>query len=175
MTNVTSYIHFVKTQIAFHASKAAFFGRSTDKFPTNAKRSEQHQKMVDQFTSLLDYLENASLQSIAPGHRLVSSKLGLSPEEIEGLPPELLEELSISEADKADFAVLAVVDDAGGVLSLDKMLIALYRKTGEINKRATLNSRIYRMVQKGSMFNVPGRKGIYSTRELTEEEASLLS
>ena len=124
--------------------------------------------------SRLDEVEIAfkqRVQSIASSPR----SLALSPEDIEGLPPELIEELSISDSDMADFAILSAVDEAGGVVSLDKLLILMFKKTGEIHKRAALNSRIYRMVQKGTMFAVPGRKGVYSTRELSEEEASAIS
>lgn len=176
MENLSEYIDFVKTQVTFHESKAAHFEKYVTKFPINGKRAESHRRMAAKFTALLGFLDAHSGRSmpskIGP---VLNSRLGLSPEEIDGLPPELLEELSISEADKADFAVLSVVDDAGGVLSLDKMLIALYRKTGEIHKRASLNARVYRMVTRGTMFNVPGRKGVYSTRQMTEEEAAALS
>jgi hypothetical protein len=39
-------------------------------------------------------------------------------------------------------------------------------------KRSTLTSRAYRMVQKGNLFSVPTKKGVYSTHELTEDQVS---
>jgi hypothetical protein len=59
----------------------------------------------------------------------------------------------------------------GGVLSLDKIMVELYRRTREIPKRTTITSRLYRMAQKGMIYNVPGKKGIYSTYEMTEQDA----
>ena len=179
MDNIADFMGFVNEQIAFHQNKAAVFSKGSAKYPPNSYRSEAHQKMAQRFAEQAAYIIDLHNQLQAKQHSIgksiISSKLGLTPEEIDGLPPELLEELSITEADKADFAVIAVIDEAGGVLSLDKILIALYRKTGEVNKRANLNSRVYRLVNKGSLFNVPGRKGVYSTQELTEEDAAKLS
>ena len=176
MQNLSEYIDFVKSQVTFHESKAAHFEKSVTKYPINGKRAESHRGMAAKFSDLLTFLEGTASRGATANVPLsFSNRLGLTPEEVDGLPPELLDELSISEADKADFALQVLVDDAGGVMSLDKMLIALYRKTGEGHKRASINARVYRMVTKGTMFNVPGRKGVYSTRQLSEEEAESLS
>ena len=172
MEKLREFIAFVKDQVAFHQTKADHFERRALKFPAEGHRAVAHRKMLGRFTELEAFLE--SLQAMPAGSgqsRPVLSKLGLSPEELEGLPPELLEELNITEADRADFAVLSVLDEAGGVLSLDKLLIGLYRKTGEVHKRTQLNSRLYRMMQKGSVFSVPGKKGVYSTHQMSDEEA----
>ena len=176
MKNLQECADFVKTQVTFHEKKAAFFERGLVRYPANQKRMDAHRDMAAKFSELWAFLVAMIIDGTAASQRNIKpSRLGLTPEEIDGLPEELLQELSISDADKADFAVLSVVDEAGGVLSLDKILIGLFRKTGEINKRTQLNARIYRMIQKGTMFPVPGRKGIYSTREMTEEEAANIS
>ena len=77
----------------------------------------------------------------------------------------------ISESDKAEFTIVSLIDESGGVASLDQILVALYRKTGEISKRLGLNSRLYRMVQKGLIHSVPGKKGVYSTKPIVEDGA----
>jgi hypothetical protein len=69
-------------------------------------------------------------------------------EDIEGLPPELMQELSISDADRLEFTIVGIINEAGGLMSLDKIIIGLYKKSGEIHKRSTLTSRLYRMIQK---------------------------
>ncbi len=174
MKTLEECIEFVKGQVVFHEKKGVHFKHASEKYPAGMKRAESHFLMAAKFSEMLSCLESlASTGLHVPSVTL--SKIGLTLEELNGLPPELLEELSISEADKADFEVISVVNEAGGVLSLDKILIALYRKTGEINKRTQINSRIYRMTQKGTMFPVPGKKGVYSTRELTEEESVQIS
>ncbi|MGD8327688.1 MAG: hypothetical protein PVF65_12305, partial [Sphingomonadales bacterium] len=95
--------------------------------------------------------------------------------EVEGLPEELLTELSLSESDKIDYTILSLVSELGGVATLDRLLVSLYQETKEIFKRATLNARIYRLIQKGLLHSVPGKKGVYSERELSEEEVQRLS
>ncbi len=56
-------------------------------------------------------------------------------------------------------------------MSLDKIMLALYERTKEFPRRTTITSRLYRMALRGMIFNVPGKKGIYSTYELTEADA----
>ena len=73
-----------------------------------------------------------------------------------------------------DFAILKIVEAAGGIASLDRILVGLYKETGEIMKRTTLTSRMYRMSQKGLIFPVHGKKGAYSSEELTEEQVEQL-
>ena len=58
----------------------------------------------------------------------------LTPEVIEGLPKELMDELSISDADRTEFAIMNIIDENGGIASLDNILIGLYKKTNDILK-----------------------------------------
>lgn len=178
MDNVTEITAFVNKQAEFHDRKAASFRIRAEKAPSQSVRSElqsrakSHSELADKFRSISNTLAGMTfVQSIAQGTR----NLGLTPHDIDGLPEELIQELSISEADMADFGILSVVDEAGGILSLDKILIALFKKNGEICKRTAINSRIYRMIQKGLMFPVPSKKGVYATREISDEEAAKLS
>ncbi len=100
--------------------------------------------------------------------------MSLTLEDVEGLPSELMQELSISDSDKLDFAIESIMNEAGGVLSLDKILIGLWKKTGEIHKRGNLTSRLYRMRQKGTIHAVPNKSGYYSTRPLSEQDVRRL-
>ncbi len=75
---------------------------------------------------------------------------------------------------KLDFAIEAVVNEAGGVASLDKILIGLYKKTREVHKRGTITSRLYRMRQKNTIFAVPNKSGFYSTKSLSEQDVKRL-
>jgi hypothetical protein len=59
----------------------------------------------------------------------------------------------------------------GGVLPLNKILIGLYRKTGVTHKRPALTSRLYRMVERGRLYNVPEQKGVYSITSINADEA----
>jgi hypothetical protein len=134
---------------------------------------------VERFKSLLVDLE-LLMNKINENPELLSvrsaavPRLGLSWEEIHGLPQELLEELSISESDKIEFNISSLITELGGVASLDRLLVALFRQSNEITKRAALNQRLYRMVQKELIHSVPGKKGVYSIHPISELDAAKL-
>ena len=85
----------------------------------------------------------------------------LTPAEIEGLPEELLAQLALTSSDRFDFDIINMISDAGGVLSLDRILIGLYRKSGKVYKRTTINARLYRMERRG-MIKATSKKGVYA-------------
>ncbi len=101
-------------------------------------------------------------------------RLNLDWEEIEGLPPEVLEELSISESDRTKFNIISGIRAMGGVASLDRIIIYLYKQHNDLQKRGPLNQRLYRMVQKELIFSVPRKKGVYSSSPMSEEDAAKL-
>lgn len=161
MTKLEEFRDFVKQQADFHL-------RMANKFKDNAKRNVLHLRTADMFAELYDFLDE--MQS----KRSHKKRLTVGWDEISDLPPELVSELSVSEADKTEFHVLKAIEDAGGVASLDRILVDYYKETGEVMKRAALNNRLYRMMQKGLMYPVPGRKGIYSLEEMSEDDAAEL-
>lgn len=89
--------------------------------------------------------------------------LALTPDDLEGLPEELLAELNITETDKFEGFVVRAVRAAGGVMTLDKLMIACWRERKEVVKRVAFNAKLYRMTRKGLLWTVPSRKGIYTT------------
>lgn len=175
MDSLIEALSFCKDQASFHERKAREHAASP-------RRLAQHEGISRQFLALAGFLERQAqyvdtLEDKLAGRAAPTSgpvQLALRLEDIDGLPDELIRELSITDGDKMDFMIQALMNEHAGVMSLDQLLIALYRKTGEIHKRSALNSRMYRMTQKGAVFNVPGRKGAYSTRELSEEESAAL-
>jgi hypothetical protein len=173
MDTVDALMQFVNEQVDFHRRQAT-------RFAGERRRAANHTSTADKFDKLLIFLidikvrldENPNLFEAASAKK--APRLALSWEEVEGLPPELMEELSISESDKTEFEITGLITELGGVASLDRIIVALYRKSKEISKRGVLNQRLYRMVQKEMIFSVPGKKGVYSTRSLSEEEAAQL-
>ena len=93
------------------------------------------------------------------------SPLYLKPEDLEDLPPELLSQLNITESDKKDMYLIKLIEKCGGIISLDKLLIAIYKDSGEIYERNKLMARLYRMSQKGLIYTHPYKKGQYSTKK----------
>lgn len=102
------------------------------------------------------------------------SLLGLSPDDLEGLPPELLQQLNITDTDKFESFIVKAIKLAGGVMTLDKLLIAWWRESGEVIKRQQFNAKLYRMTRKKLLWAVPNKKGIYTTdREIGEGKKSI--
>ena len=61
-----------------------------------------------------------------------------------------------------------ILQKAGGKISLDHFVIQWYRETGQLCERARLNTMLYRMVGKGLLYMVPGKKGVYSLEPITK-------
>jgi hypothetical protein len=122
---------FVKGQMDFHVRRAHNPAYKAD-------RQKLHYTTAETFKDLLEAIDNAPKPSVAAG-----DPLSLSPDDLAGLPPELLEQLNISEGDKLDITIVEIINEAGGTLLLDKILIGLYKKTNEVHQRAQIISRIY--------------------------------
>lgn len=165
------FIPFVKDQSAYHAKMAARFGPGSQQ--KDPFRAQKHAESSAKFAELAQALEQAAnMPSAVPSAALKPRQLSLGFDEIQDLPDELLQELSISDADRTDYAILQIIEECGGIASLDRILVGLYKATGEVMKRSTLTSRAYRMAQKGNLFSVPTKKGVYSTHELKEDQVS---
>ena len=168
MVNLTKYLPFVNEQLDFHK-------RMAERFEDSPRRKGMHLATSQGFSDLAEAMTEASKEieelrqrpDITPR---AAKGLLVSMEDIEGLPPELVKELSVSDADMAEFSILDMIEEKGGIVSLDHLVIGLYRLTGDIYKRASVTSKIYRMTQKGILFNVPGKKGVYSSMRLTKED-----
>jgi hypothetical protein len=144
---------FVKGQLDFHERRARNPGYSPDRQKLHAATAE----------TLRELLEAIDKTPAATAPILSADPLTLTADDIAGLPQELLEQLNISEGDKLDAAIIEIINAAGGVLLLDKILIGLYKRTAEVYQRAQIISRIYRMSRKGMVRSVPRRKGVYTT------------
>lgn len=172
MSILAKHLELVKGQAEFHRNMV-------DKVGNNVWRAKLHAETAAKFAAMAADMEAANKQLDAgPAKPKAAAsgplQLSLNIEEVADLPVELLKELSISEGDKTEFAILNAVEEAGGVITLDRLLIALYKKTDEIHKRQTLTSKIYRMTSKGLLYNVPGKKGVYSNEQLSQEDVAKL-
>lgn len=173
MSLLHKYIPFVKEQIDFQQ-------RMMVKFADHTFRETLHRTTKEKFAALMADIEVVDKlineNNARPAEKLIpnSIRLSITPQELDGLPEEVLKELSISEGDKTEFAILGLIEDAGGIMSLDQIIVGLWKKTGEAIKRQALTSRLYRMGQKDLIFGVPTKKGVYSTRPISEDEATKL-
>jgi hypothetical protein len=171
----------VNEQIAFHAKQAKLHASDPYRRTKHTKTAERFQKLLVYITALeTQVMDLAGILRDDAAKQLDSAlssrarQRSLTPEDIKDLPDELIKELSLNAADHTEFAIVSLIDESGGMLSLDRLLIGLYKKTKEIHKRQALIQRLYRMAQKQLVFTVPGKKGVYSTREIDQEEADRL-
>jgi hypothetical protein len=169
MDILDKYVAFVKDHGAFHEKRAQEFQTSS---PSRAKRHRQTAETLNnmladfatvgaEFALLKLGIEKTPNSDAAP-QQAKSPRLSLTEEDIQGLPGELLNELSLSAGDRTEFAILSIMEESNGISTLDRLLIGLYRKTGEILKRDKLISRLYRMAQKNLVYSVSGKKGVYT-------------
>lgn len=168
---IEKYIPFVKEQIALQE-------KMITKFADQAWRQNLHIAALEKYKSLeKDILEVSSyIKELEkrPKSKIAAKRLNLTFEDVQGLPQELIDELSISEADRTEFHVSAIIEELGGIASLDQIIVGLYKKTNEITKRNTLTSRLHRMSNKELVFSVPGKKGVYSLVPLSETDVERL-
>ena len=162
---ITQDLSFLHEQIAFHEKRAASLKDTEWRAKIHLETADKFRSVISHITDLLSqYQQQKAPKSPA------SAQLSLKLEDIEDLPEDLIKQLSISDSDRVEFAITSLIEEAGGILSLDKILIGLYKRTGEIHKRSITNNRILRMIQRKELFSVPSKKGAYSTRELSPDE-----
>ena len=159
---IDRYGSFVKEQVEFNE-------RCVAQNAGDERRERAYHNRAITFKNLLAELAEISAQPTMDAND--ESLFRLSPDELDNLPEELLNQLSLTEGDKQEFFIAELIKDLGGATSLDKLLIAIYRRTGTVEKRTRLNSRLYRMANRKMVFAHPSRKGIYGLRPFAAEEA----
>ena len=77
------------------------------------------------------------------------------------LPPELRQQLSAYKVDELEQKLHDIAKSTDNELSIDHFLVEMYRRHGDIHERRPLMNKLYRMAQKGMIFAVEGKKGVY--------------
>lgn len=166
MEDIDRYLEFVKEQIGFHS-------RQAERLKHDKRRFTLHKHTADTFEEIYNYLKNppSKLDTLT----IDGDSLSLKWSEVQDLPPELLEELSITDSDKLDYSIVGLMEKLGGIATLDRILVDVYKLTGEVLKRSSLNARLYRMTQKSMIYSVEGRKGVYSTTKIDKDQLPKLA
>jgi hypothetical protein len=90
---------------------------------------------------------------------MVGKRLG----DISDLPEELRKQLSFTELDQLEAAVLNTLNTRfEGIASIDEIMVGLFRDSNMLVQRAKLASKLYRMAKAGHVKNVPKKRGIFS-------------
>lgn len=81
--------------------------------------------------------------------------------DLSDLPPSLLKELSGIRSDDLETQLFTIIK-SGDEVELDAILIELWRRFKVEQTRKFLQNKLWRMAQKGSIWTVPGKKGVYT-------------
>lgn len=158
MNTIHDAINFVKSQADYQDSRSSHFDSQGDEV-----RARAYQSRSQEFSNLLKFIEdNCESNS-------VSNSIYITPEDLIGLPEEVIKELNISESDRHEFFIMRIIEKLGGVASIDKIIIGAYRDSKEILERQKLNAKLYRMSSKGLIYSHPNKKGVYSIKEVKGE------
>lgn len=167
--NIISEIDpFVKRQIHYHERQAYRLRGDPDK-------AKLHTDYIQQFNTILDTLsEVATLKKeieelksrpspVSPITEQIVDKTIITAADLAGLPPELIAQLNIPEQDDQEKLILSIIAENYGVISLDKLLIGLWRKTQTVPQKKYITTKLYRMIGKNLIYKVPSKRGLYTT------------
>lgn len=164
MNILSEYLDFVKEQVLVQQKLAKKYILPEWRHKIHTDSSKKFAELAETIEKTLSYIKELEKRP-NPEKLQIKQSFELSYDEVEGLPEELIKELSISETDKIEHIIKTLIDGAGGILNIDRILIGLYGYTKEVHKRNATTARLYRMCQKGLIYSVPNRKGLYSTIE----------
>ena len=97
--------------------------------------------------------------------RRVTKPIPASYGDLSDLPPELVKELTGIKVDDLEQQLFTIIKSGGDEVDLDAILIELFRRFQVVQTRKFLQNKLWRMAQKGIVFSVPGRKGVYTAIE----------
>lgn len=175
---IEKHIELVKNQISFHEYRA---GSSKSE---HARKKQE--ALVAGFSDLLKDLIELNGHPVTNGCSSIPDFLkavlttadprkptsdpaqllgDLSPNDLEGLPDDVLAKLGLRPSDKQDFLIVDIIKELGGAAIITKILIKMYQRTGEAPERNTLGAKLYRMTAKGLIKSSNLGKGWYCLPE----------
>lgn len=159
--NVQEGFEFIGNQANYHdAMSIKFLSIGND------KDHKKHHALGQQFAALNNLLEDLTLR-LTPA----PSQINILPSELEGLPPELIEQLS---ADNLEMEFLKIIEAHDGTISLDRLILAYFKQHGVVVSRRKVTAKLYRMTKSGTIHSLGG-KGIYSLYDPESPQKYLFS
>ena len=158
MRSLQDLIAFCKTQVTYHSRKA---GESLPAYQT-----KKHRQAADGLADIQAFLE--ALPADFPKEKPSPTEVdifALDPFDLGNIPDDLVEELKISRAEKADAQILELFKYAQRPLSISEVLIGLYRMFTVSEKRTAISARLYRLTQAHQLEQVEGERGVYKLAE----------
>ncbi len=170
MPILSQHTPFVKEQIGYYDHMAVKFRSQPDKQKVYIDVAEKLRALLSDMEN--DQSQTTSTSRIAKDYSGISAKLpadffsnplALAPTDYAGLEQDLLSELNITENDKLESTIVDLINAAGGVLVLDKIMVGIFHITGEKHQRVSMTAKLYRMAKKNLVYSVPKKKGVYTT------------
>lgn len=139
-------------------------------FQKQLERPDISEKNAATYRSYIEGLEAAKAEISQLRDRNAELERRLAPlptrlGDLSDLPPELIEELTTPRGDELEQQIIDVVRAYGDTADLDQILVGLYRKFGVVQKRRYLQNKVWRIAQKGALWSIKGRKGVYTLNE----------
>lgn len=107
----------------------------------------------------------ANLQSVVEELEIARKRLRAIPKsygDLSDLPEEVMAQLSLAKVDELEQQMRDIVASGDGAeVSLDAIIIELFRRHNVIEQRKFIMNKLYRMAQKGTISSVEGKKGAY--------------
>ncbi|TAG25306.1 MAG: hypothetical protein EAZ37_13330 [Burkholderiales bacterium] len=147
--------------------------RALEKLPLHerlCKGFEQlNQAIEEDLAKNLKALDEPSANATSDLASLLTNPTDITPSALDGLPDDLIQQLQISESDRFQWMVIDLIDRTPEkMISIEVLLIALFKITEKIYERGDLANRMYRLSRKNAVYPVSGRKGIYTTIPQTD-------
>jgi hypothetical protein len=158
MRSLQDLIRFSKNQAAYHSKKGTESGLK----PYQVKK---HREAYEGLTDITTFLESLPSDAAAAGAEKDIDIFALDPFDLGNIPDDLVEELKISRAEKADAQLLELFKYARRPLNISEALIGLYRKFEVSEKRTAISARLYRLTQANQLESVEGERGVYKLAE----------
>lgn len=157
---IEKYDLFIKDQILHQERAAVHYAEKQDEIRALAYQ-DRAKKLQEMWSDI-----QSAIQSYPPPS--IEAQFHLSPEELEGLPDDLIKELGITDSDRKEYLLIELINKLGGITSINKLLVSIYSETKEVEKRTRLVARLYRMQNKGLIYTNSDRKGVYSTKPIPD-------
>jgi len=154
MQNVTDLLEFLNEEVLLN--------QRLMQSPLGEEQRQQYEERATKLQEIREILEKVKREEGGAREKEMP-RLNLTPRELKDLPEDVLNQLSISDSDKQEFEIVDAIERNGGMMSLDMLIVTLYRETKKVWERSRLNAKLYRMSQKGLIRSVPGKKAVYST------------
>ena len=152
MESIAEVVEFCQSQATFHLRRAKHKNAGPQKVAA-------HEQLATKFASAAQLLAAAPKKSdLDSGPH--ESLFVVDPFDLGDLPSELVEQLAIPQSDQDDAKIIRLLRLAQRPLSINEVMVALYRRFGEVQKRNAVNARLYRMTQRGDLLKL--EKGVYT-------------